>query len=156
MTTWNKMYLKLQQKTTRGSQRTPSWDPSSILTQKIRQKAEVCFVFKLKNSIRIGSSCHRSVQVGTSVPWLVNISIFRHLNIRKLFYFLLYQDWISAIQSGGFCLSRMCFCSDLWPRLVLCPLNIPVPSGLDVDGIYRVSGNLAVIQRLRHKADHGN
>lgn len=102
MTTWNKMYLKLQQKTTRGSQRTPSLDPSSILTQKIRQKAEVCFVFKLKNSIRIGSSCHRSVQVGTSVPWLVNISIFRHLNIRKLFYFLLYQDWISAIQSGGF------------------------------------------------------
>ncbi|XP_051275791.1 rho GTPase-activating protein 27 isoform X3 [Dicentrarchus labrax] len=28
--------------------------------------------------------------------------------------------------------------------------------GLDVDGIYRVSGNLAVIQKLRHKADHGN
>ncbi|CAI5676695.1 unnamed protein product [Oreochromis niloticus] len=26
--------------------------------------------------------------------------------------------------------------------------------GLDVDGIYRVSGNLAVIQKLRHKADH--
>ncbi|KAK6278325.1 hypothetical protein J4Q44_G00391600 [Coregonus suidteri] len=26
--------------------------------------------------------------------------------------------------------------------------------GLDIDGIYRVSGNLAVIQRLRHKADH--
>ena len=24
-----------------------------------------------------------------------------------------------------------------------------------MDGIYRVSGNLAVIQRLRHKADHG-
>uniref|UniRef100_A0AAY4DZH3 Rho GTPase-activating protein 27-like n=1 Tax=Denticeps clupeoides TaxID=299321 RepID=A0AAY4DZH3_9TELE len=26
--------------------------------------------------------------------------------------------------------------------------------GLDIDGIYRVSGNLAVIQKLRHKADH--
>uniref|UniRef100_A0A8C7WXF8 Rho-GAP domain-containing protein n=1 Tax=Oryzias sinensis TaxID=183150 RepID=A0A8C7WXF8_9TELE len=26
--------------------------------------------------------------------------------------------------------------------------------GLDVDGIYRVSGNLAVIQKLRHRADH--
>ncbi|XP_061701292.1 rho GTPase-activating protein 27 isoform X2 [Syngnathoides biaculeatus] len=26
--------------------------------------------------------------------------------------------------------------------------------GLDVDGLYRVSGNLAVIQKLRHKADH--
>lgn len=29
-------------------------------------------------------------------------------------------------------------------------------SGLEVDGIYRVSGNLAVIQKLRHKADHGD
>lgn len=29
-------------------------------------------------------------------------------------------------------------------------------SGLDIDGIYRVSGNLAVIQKLRHKADHGD
>lgn len=28
--------------------------------------------------------------------------------------------------------------------------------GLAVDGIYRVSGNLAVIQKLRFKADHGN
>ncbi|XP_036408555.1 rho GTPase-activating protein 27-like [Megalops cyprinoides] len=26
--------------------------------------------------------------------------------------------------------------------------------GLNIDGIYRVSGNLAVIQKLRHKADH--
>ncbi|XP_068118082.1 rho GTPase-activating protein 27 isoform X2 [Hyperolius riggenbachi] len=26
--------------------------------------------------------------------------------------------------------------------------------GLDIDGLYRVSGNLAVIQRLRHKVDH--
>lgn len=29
-------------------------------------------------------------------------------------------------------------------------------TGLGVDGIYRVSGNLAVIQKLRFKADHGN
>ena len=28
-------------------------------------------------------------------------------------------------------------------------------TGLDIDGIYRVSGNLAVIQKLRYKADHG-
>uniref|UniRef100_A0A3B3UK25 Rho GTPase activating protein 27 n=1 Tax=Poecilia latipinna TaxID=48699 RepID=A0A3B3UK25_9TELE len=27
--------------------------------------------------------------------------------------------------------------------------------GLDIDGLYRVSGNLAVIQKLRFKADHG-
>lgn len=28
-------------------------------------------------------------------------------------------------------------------------------AGLDIDGLYRVSGNLAVIQKLRYKADHG-
>lgn len=28
-------------------------------------------------------------------------------------------------------------------------------AGLDIDGLYRVSGNLAVIQKLRFKADHG-
>lgn len=28
-------------------------------------------------------------------------------------------------------------------------------TGLDIDGLYRVSGNLAVIQKLRFKADHG-
>ncbi|KAM9780422.1 rho GTPase-activating protein 27 [Neosynchiropus ocellatus] len=33
--------------------------------------------------------------------------------------------------------------------LIICP-----HSGLDVDGIYRVSGNLAMIQKLRHQVDH--
>lgn len=42
------------------------------------------------------------------------------------------------------------------PPFILCHLTFLVPLGLDVDGIYRVSGNLAVIQKLRHKADHGN
>lgn len=28
-------------------------------------------------------------------------------------------------------------------------------AGLDIDGLYRVSGNLATIQKLRYKADHG-
>lgn len=29
------------------------------------------------------------------------------------------------------------------------------PAGLCVDGLYRVSGNLAVIQKLRYAVDHG-
>ena len=33
---------------------------------------------------------------------------------------------------------------------------VDVLTGLDIDGIYRVSGNLAVIQKLRFKADHGD
>lgn len=27
--------------------------------------------------------------------------------------------------------------------------------GLDIDGLYRISGNLATIQKLRYKVDHG-
>ncbi|XP_061568763.1 rho GTPase-activating protein 27-like isoform X2 [Cololabis saira] len=40
------------------------------------------------------------------------------------------------------------------PRFVEKCIRTVERRGLDVDGIYRVSGNLAVIQRLRHKADH--
>lgn len=28
-------------------------------------------------------------------------------------------------------------------------------AGLDMDGLYRISGNLATIQKLRYKVDHG-
>ncbi|KAM9701114.1 rho GTPase-activating protein 15-like, partial [Menidia menidia] len=40
------------------------------------------------------------------------------------------------------------------PRFVEKCIRAVERRGLDVDGIYRVSGNLAVIQKLRHKADH--
>lgn len=32
---------------------------------------------------------------------------------------------------------------------------ISLPAGLDIDGLYRISGNLATIQKLRYKVDHG-
>lgn len=31
----------------------------------------------------------------------------------------------------------------------------PSAPGLDIDGLYRISGNLATIQKLRYKVDHG-
>ncbi|XP_055079383.1 rho GTPase-activating protein 27 isoform X2 [Periophthalmus magnuspinnatus] len=40
------------------------------------------------------------------------------------------------------------------PRFVQKCVRFVERRGLDTDGIYRVSGNLAVIQKLRHKADH--
>ncbi|XP_060713159.1 rho GTPase-activating protein 27 isoform X2 [Tachysurus vachellii] len=40
------------------------------------------------------------------------------------------------------------------PRFVEKCIKSVERRGLNIDGIYRVSGNLAVIQRLRHKADH--
>ena len=45
----------------------------------------------------------------------------------------------------------------LWPRLLLLFLLFLLLScaGLQTDGIYRVSGNLAVIQKLRFMVNHG-
>lgn len=40
------------------------------------------------------------------------------------------------------------------PKFVEKCIKVVERRGLQVDGIYRVSGNLAVIQKLRHKADH--
>ncbi|XP_066530343.1 rho GTPase-activating protein 27 isoform X2 [Hoplias malabaricus] len=40
------------------------------------------------------------------------------------------------------------------PRFVEKCIRTVERRGLNIDGIYRVSGNLAVIQKLRHKADH--
>ncbi|TSV28428.1 Rho GTPase-activating protein 27 [Bagarius yarrelli] len=40
------------------------------------------------------------------------------------------------------------------PRFVEKCIKAVERRGLNIDGIYRVSGNLAVIQKLRHKADH--
>lgn len=33
--------------------------------------------------------------------------------------------------------------------------DFPLLIGLDIDGLYRVSGNLAVIQKLRFNINHG-
>jgi len=35
------------------------------------------------------------------------------------------------------------------------PSPLPPPAGLSIDGLYRVSGNLAVIQKLRFAVNHG-
>lgn len=34
-------------------------------------------------------------------------------------------------------------------------LSASLSPGLDIDGLYRISGNLATIQKLRYKVDHG-
>lgn len=36
-----------------------------------------------------------------------------------------------------------------------CNSVIALLSGLDIDGLYRISGNLATIQKLRYKVDRG-
>lgn len=46
-------------------------------------------------------------------------------------------------------------CHALWCRVLDIPSSVWYVAGLDTDGIYRVSGNLAVIQKLRFLVNHG-
>ncbi|XP_069809510.1 rho GTPase-activating protein 27 isoform X2 [Dendropsophus ebraccatus] len=41
------------------------------------------------------------------------------------------------------------------PEFVSQAIEVVERRGLDIDGLYRISGNLAVIQKLRYKVDHG-
>lgn len=41
------------------------------------------------------------------------------------------------------------------PEFVRQSIEVVEKRGLDIDGLYRISGNLAVIQKLRYKVDHG-
>ncbi|XP_061666137.1 rho GTPase-activating protein 27 [Syngnathoides biaculeatus] len=81
----------------------------------------------------------------------------------KLIKFLLKRPSLQAVKEKGYIRENVFGCH----LATLCAQErTTVPSfvencikalerkGLDIDGLYRVSGNLAVIQRLRYKADH--
>ncbi|XP_072311914.1 rho GTPase-activating protein 27 [Eucyclogobius newberryi] len=81
----------------------------------------------------------------------------------KLMKFLLKRPTLQSVKEKGYIRDNVFGC----PLATLCCLEKnSVPSfvekcikaverrGLDIDGLYRVSGNLAVIQKLRFKADH--
>ncbi|XP_036384993.1 rho GTPase-activating protein 27-like isoform X2 [Megalops cyprinoides] len=81
----------------------------------------------------------------------------------KLLKFLQKRPTLQSVKEKGYIRDNVFGCN----LLALCAQEkTTVPSfvekcikavekrGLDIDGIYRVSGNLAVIQKLRYKADH--
>uniref|UniRef100_A0A4W5KRN2 Rho-GAP domain-containing protein n=1 Tax=Hucho hucho TaxID=62062 RepID=A0A4W5KRN2_9TELE len=83
----------------------------------------------------------------------------------KLIKFLLKRPTLQSVKEKGYIRDNVFGCH----LAVLCAQEkTTIPSfvekciravekrGLDMDGLYRVSGNLAVIQKLRFKADHGN
>ncbi|KAM9296537.1 rho GTPase-activating protein 27-like [Gastrophryne carolinensis] len=85
-------------------------------------------------------------------------------NVRaKLRKFLQRRPTLQSLKDKGYIQDQMFGC----PLHELCERERrPVPQfvsksiqavekrGLDIDGLYRVSGNLAIIQKLRYKADH--
>uniref|UniRef100_A0A3B4USU3 Rho GTPase activating protein 27, like n=1 Tax=Seriola dumerili TaxID=41447 RepID=A0A3B4USU3_SERDU len=80
------------------------------------------------------------------------LSVFLSLCLSLSVCLSLCSNCLSLCLSFSLCLS-LCLSLSL-SNLNTHRSGVCARSGLDVDGIYRVSGNLAVIQRLRHKADH--
>ncbi|XP_014845771.1 PREDICTED: rho GTPase-activating protein 12-like isoform X1 [Poecilia mexicana] len=81
----------------------------------------------------------------------------------KLRRFLQRRPTLQSVKEKGYIRDNVFGChldvlchreNSIVPKFVEKCIKTVERRGLDVDGIYRVSGNLAVIQRLRHKADH--
>uniref|UniRef100_A0A4W5N120 Rho GTPase activating protein 27 n=1 Tax=Hucho hucho TaxID=62062 RepID=A0A4W5N120_9TELE len=81
----------------------------------------------------------------------------------KLMKFLLKRPTLQSVKEKGyirdnvFCCHLAALCAQektTIPSFVEKCIRAVEKRGLDMDGLYRVSGNLAVIQKLRFKADH--
>ncbi|XP_067825170.1 rho GTPase-activating protein 27-like isoform X2 [Heptranchias perlo] len=81
----------------------------------------------------------------------------------KLRKFLLRRPTLQSVREKGYiqdqvfgcCLGDLCRReSTTVPHFVLKCIQAVEKRGLDIDGLYRVSGNLAVIQKLRFKVNH--
>ncbi|KAJ3607729.1 hypothetical protein NHX12_024780 [Muraenolepis orangiensis] len=87
-----------------------------------------------------------------------------HKKVRnKLIKFLMKRPTLQSVKDKGYIRDSVfgCHLATLCaqerttvPRFVEKCIRAVENRGLDIDGIYRVSGNLAVIQKLRYKADH--
>ncbi|XP_037319731.2 rho GTPase-activating protein 27 isoform X2 [Pungitius pungitius] len=81
----------------------------------------------------------------------------------KLMKFLMKRPTLQAVKEKGYIRDNVFGChlatlcaqeKTTVPSFVEKCINAVEKRGLDIDGLYRVSGNLAVIQKLRFKADH--
>ncbi|XP_038591788.1 rho GTPase-activating protein 27 isoform X1 [Micropterus salmoides] len=81
----------------------------------------------------------------------------------KLMKFLMKRPTLQSVKEKGYIRDNVFGChlatlceqeKDTVPSFVVKCIKAVENRGLDIDGLYRVSGNLAVIQKLRFKADH--
>ncbi|KAF4012703.1 hypothetical protein G4228_004292 [Cervus hanglu yarkandensis] len=82
---------------------------------------------------------------------------------QKLRKFLLRRPTLQSLREKGYIRDQVFGCplaelcereKSLVPRFVQQSIRAVEARGLDIDGLYRISGNLATIQKLRYKVDH--
>ncbi|XP_061565244.1 rho GTPase-activating protein 27 [Cololabis saira] len=97
---------------------------------------------------------HSSSSVGETDPKKVRT---------KLMKFLMKRPTLQSVKDKGYIRENVFGChlatlcvqeKSTVPSFVEKCVRAVEKRGLDIDGLYRVSGNLAVIQKLRYKADH--
>ncbi|KAI4533692.1 hypothetical protein MG293_016711 [Ovis ammon polii] len=83
---------------------------------------------------------------------------------QKLLKFLLRRPTLQSLREKGYIKDQVFGCplaelcereKSSVPRFVQQSIRAVEARGLDIDGLYRISGNLATIQKLRYKVDHG-
>ncbi|XP_068834589.1 rho GTPase-activating protein 27 isoform X5 [Capricornis sumatraensis] len=82
---------------------------------------------------------------------------------QKLLKFLLRRPTLQSLREKGYIKDQVFGCplaelcereKSSVPRFVQQSIRAVEARGLDIDGLYRISGNLATIQKLRYKVDH--
>ncbi|XP_011375406.1 rho GTPase-activating protein 27 [Pteropus vampyrus] len=117
------------------------------------------------SSERLGSWREDEARPGAAAPTLNPGSQERDLSkVRhKLRKFLLRRPTLQSLREKGYIKDQVfgCALAELCererspvPRFVQQCIRAVEARGLDIDGLYRISGNLATIQKLRYKVDH--
>uniref|UniRef100_A0A668AW82 Rho GTPase activating protein 12 n=1 Tax=Myripristis murdjan TaxID=586833 RepID=A0A668AW82_9TELE len=95
--------------------------------------------------------------------WSINLSITSSLKKLKLKKFLTRRPTYQAVRDKGYIKDQVFGCSltslcqrenTSVPNFVKMCIDYVENTGLNIDGLYRVSGNLAVIQKLRFAVNH--
>ncbi|XP_057392701.1 rho GTPase-activating protein 27 [Balaenoptera acutorostrata] len=117
------------------------------------------------SSERLGSWREDEARPGAAVPTPgpggleSDLSRVRH----KLRKFLLRRPTLQSLREKGYIRDQVFGCAlavlcererSQVPRFVQQCIRTVEARGLDIDGLYRISGNLATIQKLRYKVDH--
>uniref|UniRef100_UPI0037E9004C rho GTPase-activating protein 27-like isoform X2 n=1 Tax=Semicossyphus pulcher TaxID=241346 RepID=UPI0037E9004C len=160
----------LELKTRQGCEYLMQYDTESIITDWLKvmqdtiRQLELAYVSEDEDESEASSDKEDKDQKRTSTRSSSGTADSEQRRVRtKLRRFLQRRPTLQSVKERGYIRDNVFGChldtlchreNATIPRFVEKCIRTVERRGLDVDGIYRVSGNLAVIQKLRHKADH--
>ncbi|XP_034567626.1 rho GTPase-activating protein 27 [Notolabrus celidotus] len=160
----------LELRTRQGCEYLMQYDTESIITdwlkviQETIKQLELVYVSEDDDEVDTASDKEDKDRKRTSTGNSSGTPDSEQRRVRtKLRRFLQRRPTLQSVKERGYIRENVFGChldtlchreSTTIPKFVEKCIRAVERRGLDVDGIYRVSGNLAVIQKLRHKADH--